>query len=361
MVEANDLLATMTMTIISRNLAMLAAVALVLLALIAGWGWWRAQSENGAIRVAISPYQDIAMLVNYKKLGLEQRYGVAIETVTMNWEDIPPAIASAGRTIDVGFGSYVEYLTKYENLNAGSSDPVLFVYPLYVFRGGAFVSFNPAVPALSGDRIKDTKAISEFLKFRIGAQRNSIYDMMLFYLARLGNVPREQLRIIDTPLDQGFLAAQQGSLDIAEAGLTQLTEAVRGGGRSVLNMDDLGFADITGFIVRKSVYEKRKNEIQKLIRVWFDCVDYVFSHIDENSKTSLDYLNRTASTRYTLEEYKKALLQEYFPRTIEEANKELVSTSGKFAYRKIGETVISFLIENGVVRSKPPLPTFTDP
>ena len=61
-----------------------------------GW-WWNRQSDTDTLRVAIAPYQDIAMLVNYKHLSLDQKYGVSLQLMTMNWEDIPPAVASAGR------------------------------------------------------------------------------------------------------------------------------------------------------------------------------------------------------------------------------------------------------------------------
>ncbi len=308
------------------------------------------------LRVAISPYQDIAMLVNVDHLGLEQKYGTEIELVTLGWEEILPAVASAGPGVDVGFGGYIEYLTKYENINAGSSDPVLFIYPLYVFKGGAFVTFDDEVPELNRTNIQDSPVVQEFLSYRFGAQQYSVYEMMLAHIAGLAGVPFDSLNVVDTPLDQGFLAARAGSIDIAEAGLTQLTETIRMGGRSVVTMEDIGFADLTGFIVKKSVYEARKGDVHNLVRMWFDSVDYVFADIDQNSQVSRDYLTRTASTRYSLDEYKSALSQEYLPRTLSEANSAFLNQNGPYSYERIGRTVADYLMRRGIVSAPPVLP-----
>ncbi len=56
-------------------------------------------------------------------------------------------------------------------------------------------------------------------------------------------------------------------------------------------MDDLGYADITGFVCKKSTFENHKEDIVSVIKIWFDSVRYVLSDIDTNSKNSLDYLN----------------------------------------------------------------------
>jgi ABC-type nitrate/sulfonate/bicarbonate transport system substrate-binding protein len=310
----------------------------------------------------MSPYQDLAMIVNAEPLGLDKKYGTRIELVTMAWEDILPAVASAGRAVDIGFGSYIEYITKYENINAGSSDPILFLYPGYVFKGGTFITYNAKVPRLDRATLADpsSDAVRRWLGFRIGAQRGSVYEMMLFHLANTHGADFKRVNIVDTPLDQGFLAAEQGSLDIATAGLTQLTEAQRRGARAVLTMDDLGFADLTGFIIKKSVYERRRKDINNVVRMWFDSVAYVLADIDRNSKNSLAYLDRNASTRYTLDEYKKALSQEYFPTTLAEAKAQLIDPSGRFSAQVIGKTASDYLIQKGTIKGPTPLPRFPD-
>lgn len=77
-------------------------------------------------------------------------------------------------------------------------------------------------------------------------------------------------------MNDGLLAVESKSLDLSAAGLTQVAEIQKQGGRLAISMENAGFADITGFICRKSVLDARKADIENLIRVWFDCVDYVF-------------------------------------------------------------------------------------
>jgi ABC-type nitrate/sulfonate/bicarbonate transport system substrate-binding protein len=312
------------------------------------------------LTVAISPYQDIAMIVNIKNLELEKKYNTEVDLQTMNWEDIVPAVASSGKTVDIGFGSLVEYLTKENNINKDTKDPLLFIYPAYIYKGGGFISFNKNVPVLNSANISNDSLVKSFLQNKIGAQKNSLYEMLLFNLARKNSVPYKDLKIFDSPMNDGLLATQNGSLDISSAGLTQITEALKQNGRVVLSMDDMGFADVTGFICKKSVLEKKRTEIENLMKMWFECVSYVMQDIDNNSKFSLKYLDEKAATKYTLEQYKTALSQEYFPLTIDEAGKEIISATGKFSYQRISDDVSEYLTANKIVETKPITPQFIE-
>lgn len=316
------------------------------------------EKKDNTLSLAISPYQDIAMIVNIKNLNLEKKYKVNVNLYTMNWEDILPAVASYGKTVDVGFGGLTEYLTKVEKINKNTDDPLLFIYPLYIYRGGGFIAFNKDVPVLNAGDLNDKAKVKQFFKYKIGAQKSSLYDMLLYNLARSNRIDYKSINIIDTPMDQGLLATRGGDLDIASAGLTQITEAKKFDGRLVLNMDDMGFADVTGFICKKSVLEKKRAEIDFLIKMWFECVDYVFEDIDKNSYNSLIYLDKNAATKYSLQGYKAALNQEYFPKTIVETEENIISEKGKYSYKKISEYVINYLVSNNIVTKKPEIPNF---
>jgi ABC-type nitrate/sulfonate/bicarbonate transport system substrate-binding protein len=340
-----------------KNLLIIAvAVTAIIATVLAYRSLKKAPSETKPLRVAIAPYQDLAMLMTYKQLGLEERHGIKLEVLTTAWEEIVPSLASAGPTFDVGFGSLIEFQTKYENINAGASDPLVFVYPAYVFKGGGFVSFNQKVPNLDEKIPPAPEVVRQFFALRIGAPKNSMFDMMLFSLSEQAGIGRDQLHIVDTTLADGILAAQAGSLDAAAAGLTQRNEALERRGRVVLTMDKFGFADLTGFIVRRSTLESRRADIEKLIRVWFDCVNYVYSNIDKNSEIPLKYLAQKSSTQYTVETYKRALEAEYLPTSVADANKELVADSGSFSIAKISKNVGEFLVKQKIVRNAPPLP-----
>lgn len=343
------------------TLIVLGVVALGLVAVIGLQLASRSKENDAALRVAISPYQDLAMLMCHEHLELEAKHGVDIEIVTLAWENIIPSLASAGRTVDVGFGSLIEFLTKYENINPlDTSDPLVYIFPTYVFKGGGFVSFNPAVPNLDEEVPAPPDKLRQFFSFKLGAQKNSMFDMLLFSLSEQAGLDRSDIQIVDTTMADGILAAQAGSLDAVAAGLTQRNEALDRGGRVVLTMDKFGFADLTGLICKQSTLEERREEIEGLIRVWFDCVDYIYSDLDKNTQIPLDYLARASSTQYTVESYKRALENEYLPRSLAEAQRELIAEDGAFSIERISESVAKYLVDLEIASSAPPVPVPID-
>jgi len=311
------------------------------------------------LKVGISPYQDIAMIVNVKNLGLEKKYGTDIELITLPWEDILPAVASKGETVDVGFGSLAEYLQKVENLNKNSDDPVLFVYPNYVFKGCGFVCFNPAVPEITPANVNDPATLRKFLSFKLGAQKNSQNDMLLILLAHKAGVPYSQLHITDITINDGLLAAEQGSLDAAAAGLTQRTEALKRHGRVVLTMETLGAADVDGFVCKESILKRRRQDIQSLVHMWLDCSKYVTSDIEHHTGAEFAYLSKNAATKYTIAEFKRALTQEYFPTTLEEVQENILAPNSKYSVARERKQVGDYLVDIGAVKAPPQMPKMT--
>ena len=315
-----------------------------------------AQVDATPLRFGISPYQEIALIVNEKPLGLEQKYGVKLELVTMPWEDLLPAVASAGQTIDVGLASLSDYIARSERINTQQDDPIIYLYPAWVFHGGGFITFNKDVPEINSKTIKDPAVVKKFLQYKVGAQKNSLYHMMLWKLAKGAGLSLADLKLTDTTLNDGILATENGSLDIASAGLTQRTEALKRNGRVVLTMDTIGLMDPGGFICKASLYKKRKKEIDALIRIWFDCTHYVLSGLDHHSDATLAYLKANASTKYTLPEFKSALAQEFIPQSIEQAKQEVVSGTGQYSLATASVEINKYLLETGVIKAarKPP-------
>jgi len=345
------------MVILFTALTMLVLVSCTLIPKSAQTGSLNTASANSApLRVAVAPYQDMAMLFSVKPLGLEKKYGTSLEFFTMPWEEIIPAVASAGQTVDVGFASIADYMCKAEHLNSQGDDPLLYIYPAYVFHGGAFMTFNPAMPVINAQTIKDPNVVKKFLTYKLGVQKNSCSHMLLWLLAHNAGIKFSTVPVIDTTLNDGMLAAENGSLDAAAAGLTQRTEALKRHGRVAVDMDTAKLVDITGFICKESVYKKRKIEIESLIRMWCDCANYVLSDIDHHSNAALAYLNANASTHYTISEFKRALSQEYFPRSIAAEEKDIVLNSGKYSIGRIARLCNQYLVDTGLTKTTQPAP-----
>lgn len=336
-------------------------VAVILVVLAAGYFLLAGQDEDEAdIRIVISPYQDLAMLVNLKDLGLEEKYGTTVHIITIPWEEMYTTMLSASQPADVGFASFADYLTKASNLNKGSDDPLLFIYPAYIFKGGAFVSFKDDMVSISKETASDPTTLKAFLGRRLGLPKNTLYQMIVYDLAHRAGIDPKAVDFVDVGFDGGLLAAQAGDLDAAAVGLTQLTEARKQGGRVVLDMNSMKFSDVTGFIAKRSVIENKREHVLNVIRMWFDSVDYVLSDLDTNSSNSLTYLKKHAATQYTLESYKAALSHEYFPRTVEELESQLLSSSGAYPVKSIYEVMSAFLVAQGVVSDVPEFPEFLE-
>jgi ABC-type nitrate/sulfonate/bicarbonate transport system substrate-binding protein len=338
---------------------MLLAFALTPCLLMAGCSQNReasAPEEPVPLRVAIAPYQDMAMLVNAKELGLEKKYGTKLELLTVPWEELFPTIASAGRTADVGFASLADYLAKTEKLNNQGDDPILYIYPAYVFRGGGFVSFNQAVPEITPQALHDKALLKQFLGFRFGAQKNSSCHMLLWMIARKAGLKLSDLKFVDTTLNDGLLAAEQGSLDGTAVGLTQRTEALKHHGRVVVSMDTVGLVDIAGFICKESVYKKRTRDIEALIRMWCDCTDYVTRDPENHGAATMAYLKANSSTTYTMEELKRAFSQEYFPKSVIDAQQKILSKDGQYSIVRLAPLCNQYLLDIGATKTSRPVP-----
>jgi hypothetical protein len=303
------------------------------------------------LRMAISPYQDLALIVNEKQFDLEKKYGIKLEFLTVPGEELISSLASAGQTVDVSYALLNEYLSKSSNLNREGDDPIIFLYPLFVFRGGSFISFNPAVPEINTQTINNPTLVKKFLSYKIGTPKSTWSEMMLYVLAKKAGMKLADVHYTDIPLSDGLLAAQNGSLDMTAAGLTQRNECLKRHGRIVLSMDTLGMGDIIGLACKESVYKKRKKEIESLIKMWLDCSSHVLSDLDRHSDAELSYLKARASTSYTPEEFKSALALEYFPKNIAEVEKEIISNNGKYSINKATNAINQYLIDTGVIKT----------
>lgn len=90
--------------------------------------------------------------------------------------------------------------------------------------------------------------------------------------------------------------------------------------------------------------------------MWFDCANYVLSDLHHHSGASLAYLKANASTQYTLDEFKNARSQEYIPRSIAEAKKEVVLGDGQYSMFRAEKIIRNYLVDIKAMRSLKPIP-----
>lgn len=306
-----------------------------------------------ALRLAIAPFQDMAMLAVAKPRSLDRAHGLDLQLVSMPWNDLTPAVSSANPSVDVAFASLIQFVTQEPNLNSNSSDPIVFFYPAYVFKGGAFVSFKPDVPEITKNNLSDVATLRKFLSHSFAVQKTSSYEILLFDLAKRANVPFNKVSRIDMDSGDGLLAAMNHAVDVSAAGLTQKNEALQKNGRVVLEMTALGQVDIAGFIAKQSTVRRRRADLEKMIKVWVASIDYVMSDLEKNSNYSLDYLRKQSSTDYTLDQYKTALSQELLPRRIDELHRTVIAPNAEYNYREVVRSVSSYYLDRGELTQLP--------
>lgn len=330
----------------------LVIVALVMLVVVAFF----ATSKNNTkqpLKVGIAPYQDMSLLFNAKSESFQKKYNLDLKFITLSWQDLIPATSSATDSLDIAFSSITDFISNERNINRNTDDPLVFIYPAYIFLGGSFVSFNPDVPVITRDDLNNREKLRNFLSHSFASQVKSSYDIMLYRVAEDAGVNFKDINITNIDSGEGLLAALNGSVDATGAGLTQRNEALEKGGRVVLTMEDLGFVDVAGFVVKRSVLDKRGEEIKNFVKLWYDSIDYVMSDVDNNSADSIDYLDKQSSTNYTVDSFKQALSQEFFPHNIAEVNKTVLSPGSKYDFQKIKASLVSYMLDKKIIDEEP--------
>lgn len=346
----------------------LGAVLLVLVLVGIGAIIIRQQQQGARIRYGISPYQDTAMPKVAEALGLYRQHGLRVDLISVAWEDVFPTLASAGESIDVAIGSINTFLPRAENINVVGGAQVVFYYPLYAFKGATLMmqrdsKIKPLSAFLgrySEDRNRAIREALQQLKGKTVAVPNGTpYEQMLFAALKLAGMdPTTDIDLRNVKLSDALLAFKNGDVDIIGAGVTQRTEAMRDGARVFLDMEMFGFAEVVGIVTTREYALSHGDELQQLIRIWFDSVDTLLSDIDTHSKHVLEYLRRESSTEYTLEEYKRALEFQQFPRSIDEASSLFLQEDGPFYWRRTWDIVNDYLEEQGDIGEEIPYSYF---
>jgi ABC-type nitrate/sulfonate/bicarbonate transport system substrate-binding protein len=326
------------------------------------------RNQPPPIQYGISPFQDTAMPVVAQSLGLYDKAGLNVQLVTLPWEDVIPSLASRGRTIDLGLGSINLLLPRTQNINIIGGGDVIFYYPLYVFKGAALMMHrNSGLRPVSyflklypnDQRRALREAMQQIKGMTVGLPQGTPYEQMLMAAFNAaGKDYRKEVDLRYVKLADALPAFLSNQLDIAGAGVTQRTEVERSGDQVFLQMDDIGFAEIIGIVTTKHFAETHKQQLADFIRIWFDGIDYLMADVDHHSAAVLSYLAKNASTKYTLDEYKKALNFQVFPRSEKEARELFFEASGRYYWKRTWDIVDDYLLTSGAIKQPTPYSYF---
>lgn len=302
------------------------------------------RSQEVIVKYGISPYQDTAIPVLAQSLGLFERDRLNVELVNIAWNDVVPALASAGDTVDVAIGSMNELIPRAENVNVKGGGDVIFYAPLYVFKGIGFMvrtggGIAPLTDFLQKHPNDRNRAIKEAMLQvkgkRVGLPQGTAEEQMFYSALKTAGMTTEDVDLRYVKVADALPAFLSGNLDVISVGVTQRTEATRHGHKLFMDGEQFGFVNIDGLMTTEHFAKAHPEELQKIVDIWFETVNALMNDTDTNAGPIIEYLDHTASTRYSLEEYKNAIALQEFPLSRQEAASLINNPNGKYYWKRI--------------------------
>ena len=315
------------------------------------------------IRYGISPYQDTAIPVLSESLGLFERERLDVELVNIAWNDIAPVLASAGETVDIAIGSMNDLIPRAENINVKGGGDVIFYAPLYIFKGIGFVSREDSgIKPLSeflqkypDDRDRAIReAMAQLKGKQIGLPQGTADEQMLYSALKTAGMTTDDIDLRHVKFADALPAFLSGHLDVIATGVTQRTEATRHGHKLFMDGGQFGFVNVDGIMTTERFAKEHPEELQKIIDIWFETANTLLDDTDTNARPIIEYLDHTASTHYTIAEYKNAIALQEFPRSREEAAALINDPDGKYYWKRIWDIMDDYLVATDQVNQKTP-------
>jgi len=308
-----------------------------------------------AIKYGISPYQDTAIPVLSEKLGLFEQAGLHVQLVNVAWDDILPSLASAGNTVDIAIGSMNTLIPQVENINVKGGGDVIFYAPFYVFKGIGFMARNDSgIQPLSvflekypNDRDRAIKeAMLQLKGRRIGLPQGTADEQMLYSALKTADMTTDDIDLRHVKFADALPAFLAGDLDVMATGVTQRTEAARRGHLLFMDGEQFGFVNIDGLMTTEHFAKAHPKELQKIVDIWFTTANALLDDTDANAQPIIEYLDHTASTHYSLDEYKNAIALQEFPRSRADVAQLINNPAGKYYWKRIWDIMDDYLVSS---------------
>ncbi|GEM_PF-2064748 len=317
------------------------------------------------VRYGITPYQDTAIPFVAEELQWYKDNGIDVEFVPLAWGDVVNAIA--GGAIDVALYNFNSFQAPYENAAQGNIKPV-FYCAMYVFKGAAIIIHEkstmkpfrelPNEPdSLRKNRVIETAR--QLKGKKIAVTKGTEYEqIVLAALSLAGLNPQKDVKLIHATPEDALAAFLANDVDAFGAGLTERVEARRHEGTELLVASDVSPPIIDGLITSERFAQEHQVLLDKLVRLWFQTIQFMEKDLKTNSKYVLDYLTKKASTRYTPEEYSVAWTFQIFPPTTQEAYSLLYNETSPYFWRRAWSANNEFLLSQGKIKSPVPYDAF---
>jgi ABC-type nitrate/sulfonate/bicarbonate transport system substrate-binding protein len=290
------------------------------------------------IRFGISPYQDtlLPILGSDEFKGWFRQEGLNVKFKIMALDEVREALA-AGQ-LDVTINDTAAIIGAWHKQN-----DIVYLYGFNTFDNGFALMARPdsgirSVAEIEKELGNHEQAIIACAKQFKGksfiSTGNSDFEMAVASAVQRGGLRYSKgadsdVTFIDLPPDEGLAAFLSGKGDIYLGGIPQRTRAGKEGMKEIMAGLDLGPAPINGLCTTRTFYKAHKEDLAKVLNVWFKIVNYADSQPDEAGKSIAGVLNRNTGAQFTVDDFKKFWQHyEHYPLTPSAIEKDILSPDG---------------------------------
>ncbi len=340
-------------------------ILLVLLSVFYGCNH-QAKKESNKVVFGISPFQDTFLPIIGDIKGWYKEEGLDVEFKILGWTEIQEALSSkATNRIDIGINNISSVVATYNN-----NPELVYLYGFNTFDNGFALMIRPdgKIKPLSYflsqgyNRPDAIKLTAQQLKGKkVVTTSNTDMEQGVAAAARKGGLSfKDDIEIINLNPDEGlaaFLTDTKGEYAAYIGGIPQRTRAGKEGMIEMLTGIDLGPAPINGIVSTKEFYKNHKNEVTKILKVWFKIVNYVENNKDEAASIIVKKLNETSSANFTVEDFKKFWNNyEHYPLSPSQVDEEILSETGRNYWKARWDDCNNYFFEIAKTIPKPVKP-----
>lgn len=320
-------------------------------------------AEVTKIKIALAPYQDVAVVIVGIEKGFFTEEGLEPEIIPIAWADCIEVAAS--KSVDISVCSDGDLAGKIENVKNVVFTNLLLLWEadaLFAQKGTDLKLFEDFKAEGLSDYDAAKAACAQLKGLSAVVPRNSSQENFLGEAARFGGLDFEKdivPYIIDMGAEEGLPAFLRGEGDIFLPGIPQIQQLTERGYPVLIYQHDLplpGVIQHAGFVTSRDFAENNFDTVVKFQSVLYKSLKYISENEVEGFTIICDYINKMTAAGMTPEDLKNKYwnIAEYFPLP-EEAYRMTILPDGTRYWKGRWENVFQWYVDTGVISEVPDL------
>lgn len=275
----------------------------------------QAYADPTRLRLGIGPYVDTTRLLRGVAEGEFTRRDVALQVVRTPWEANFDYLVSD--TLDVAMASLDEFVAKQKNLEK-LKEPLVFFLPAWRFIGlGLYTKgrIKPLSEFRTGTRQERTRDFLSQLEGKIIAlpEGTAFQISFLNFIANAG-LRAENFRIVNAAIDAGLNGLEDPNVALAAVAAQQWTEAESRGYRRALSADELGAITVTGYMVKATTYNEKREALNQFACAWYGSMRLAESDPQGTYRASSEFITSGGGKAISYADWERAGAQNVIPK-----------------------------------------------